>query len=273
MSFWQKILKIDRRWIFLVVAIVAALPIIYPLGLPVFVTPEARGVFDEVEKLPDGAPILIAFDYEPASTPECDPMALAVLEHCFRKNLRVVGVTILPVGVGTGENVLSIVSSEMGKERGRDFTFLGFKAELFPSVIGMGHSLQNTFQTDRYGNDTSTMPLLEGVTKLADFPYMVVIHDDATINTWVTYGHELFGIRIGAMCTAVMATGIYPFLNARQVTGIVGGLKGASEYEYMLGIRGPASAGMDSQAVIHVFLMVIMILGNIAYLKTRKGKH
>ena len=87
MNFWQKLLRLDRRWIFLIVAIVVAIPIIHPLGLPVYETPEVRALYDSIDALPEGAPILISLDYEPGSTPECDPMATALLTHCFRKNL------------------------------------------------------------------------------------------------------------------------------------------------------------------------------------------
>jgi hypothetical protein len=271
-SFWEKLLRLDRRWIFLIVATVTAIPIIRPLNLPVFVTADVRGVYDEIDKLEEGDPVLIALDYEPGSTPECDPMAEAVLIHCFRKNLRVVGVTTLPVGVGTGENVLKKIAGEMDKELGVDYTFLGFKAEQAASIVGIGISLQNTFQTDRYGNDTSELPVLAGVRKLADFAYLPVVHDDATLDNWVIYGQQLTGIRVGSLCTAVMAPGSYPFKNAGLITGIVGGLKGGSEYEKLLGIRAKASQGMDSQAVIHMFLIIIMVLGNIAYLMTRKKK-
>ena len=180
--------------------------------------------------------------------------------------------TVIPVGVGTGENILSKVSKKMGKERGVDYTFLGFKSEQSASIVGVGLSLQNTFQTDRYGNNTSELPLLDGVRKLADFSYLAVVHDDATLDNWVIYGQQITGVRVGSLCTAVMAPGSYPFLNAGQITGIVGGLKGGSEYEMLLGYRDDASEGMDSQSVIHIFLIVIMVLGNIAYLKTRKAE-
>lgn len=271
MSIWHQVLRLDRRWIFLVVAAVVAIPIVHPLNLPVFVTPDVRGVYDEIEKLPEGSPVLIPFDFEPGSTPECDPMAEAVLTHCFRKNLRVIGVTTLPVGVGTGESVLSRVSRRMGKQLGVDYTFLGFKAEQSASIVSLGLSVQNTFRTDRYGNDTSTLPVLRGIARLADFAYVPVIHDDATLDNWVIYGQQLTGVRVGSLCTAVMAPGSYAFKNAGLITGIVGGLKGGSEYEKLLGIREKASTGMDSQAVIHIFLIFLMVLGNIAYLKTRKA--
>lgn len=270
MKFWEAILKLDRRWVFLVVAVVTVIPIIRPLNLPVYVTQETKWVFDGVEALQPGDPILVAFDYEPGSTPECKPMAEALLTQCFKKKLRVVGVTILPVGVGTGEEALTEVSGREGAILGKDYTFLGFKSQQFATVINLSLSVQDTFPTDRYGNNTSELPVLKGVKKLADFKYMIVIHDDSTIEYWVVYGHDVVGIPIGSMSTAVMAPGYYPFINTGQITGIVGGLKGASEYEKLVGVRGAASLGMDSQAVIHVFIVALMLLGNTAYLITRK---
>jgi len=107
------------------------------------------------------------------------------------------------------------------------------------------------------------------VEKLADFPYMVDVHDDTYLNTWIVYGHEEYGLRMGSACTAVLAPGIYPFLKAGQITGIVGALKGASEYEKLIGRRDQAARGMDSQSIVHVFLVLVMVVGNVAYLKTR----
>lgn len=269
MDFWRRLLSLDRRWIYFAVVVAVVIPILRPLNLPVHVTSDVRAVYDEIEGLPEGSPIMIAFDFEPGSTPECDPLSLAILRHCFSRNLRVVGVTILNVGVGTGQKVLHQAAEEFHRVRGEDYTFLGYKAAGFSSVVGMGISLQGTFQTDSYGNDTSTLPVLRGVRKLADFPYMVDIHDDGYVNTWVLYGHEQFGLRMGSACTAVMAPGIYPLLKAGQLTGIVGALKGASEYEKLIHRRDQASRGMDSQAIVHVFLVAVMVLGNIGYLRTR----
>ena len=49
MKFWHWIQHLDRRWIFIAVAIVVAVPILFPLGLPVQITRDVRGVFDFVE--------------------------------------------------------------------------------------------------------------------------------------------------------------------------------------------------------------------------------
>lgn len=270
MSIWERLHRIDRRYIFLMVAVAVIVPILLPLNLPVYVTKDVRGVYDAIEALPPRSPVLIAFDYEPGSTPECDPLALALLRHCFRRDLRVVGVTLLPVGVGTGEYALSVASREHDKHKGVDYTFLGFKAQGFAPVVDMGIDITNAFVTDRYGNPTATLPVMEGLRRLSDFAYVAVVHDDSTINTWVIYGQEPHKLSMGALCTAVMAPGDYPYLQAGQLTGIVGALKGASEYEKLLGRRDQASRGMDTQTVIHVVLIAMMILGNVGYAMSRR---
>ena len=74
----------------------------------------------------------------------------------------------------------------------------------------------------------------------------------------------------------------YAYLNAGQLVGMLGGMKGAAEYEHLLATRHPqlaklyrtthaftATKGMDAQAVIHAVILVFIIVGNFAYLVSR----
>lgn len=268
-------MKFDRRIIFLLVFIVVAMPIIFPLNSPVTVTPEVRAIYNDIEKLPAGSPVLIGVDYEPSDSPEVDPMTIAILQQCFQKNLRVIVCSIQPTngtGAGIAEKWLKKIANQMHKVNGTDYVNLGFKTGTYAVVIGMGENLLNTFPKDYNGNDTKNLPVLKGVHTLKDISYMVDIHDDSSVFTWITYGYERYGIKIGAGSTAVMAVGNYASLQAKQLTGIIGGLKGASEYEKLMGYRGWASNGMDSQGVMHLFIIVLLILGNIMYFFVEKKK-
>jgi hypothetical protein len=192
-------------------------------------------------------------------------MAIAILRHIFNKNLRVVGVAVYADGVGMGERVLNQMQDEFALKYGDDFVFLGYRAGDSAFVISMGQDFQGTFQWDNYGNQTIDMPIMEGLTSLSDFPYMVTLHDDGYLDWWVVYGHERYGIKIGAACSAIMATGAYPFLQAGQITGVVGALKGASEYEKLIGRLEAGAAGMDAQSIIHLFAIALIIIANIAH--------
>jgi hypothetical protein len=263
--------KFDRRYIYVVLFIAVAIPIFFPFNLPVFITKEVRGVFDELEKLPEGSTLLLVFDYEPASSAELDPMAIAILRQCYSKNIKVVAMSVwIASGAGLAEKWLDAVGKEYGKVPGKDYTNLGYKAGTYAVVIGMGENLRETFPKDYNGKDINQLEVMNGIETLKDFPYMVCLHDDGSVFWWTLYGYERYGIKIGAGCTAVMAPGNYPPYQAQQLTGIIGGLKGASEYEKLMGYRGSGSAGMDSQSVIHIFIIGLLIFGNIVYFTTRK---
>jgi hypothetical protein len=65
-------------------------------------------------------------------------------------------------------------------------------------------------------------------------------------------------------CTAVMATDYYPYLSSGQLLGLVGGMKGAAEYERLLGLVGDARRGMDAQSLVHVLVVLLVVMGNVA---------
>ena len=267
----EKLLSIDRRIIFLLVAVAIILPIIFPLNLPVNITGEVRGVYDEIQKLPPGSKILVAFDYEPSSIPEIEPMAKAVLKQCFDRGIKIVGISWLELGRGNAEKVLNMVESDYKEkgnpiEYGEDYAYMGFKPGKQAMILNLGSDFKGTCKTDYRGNEVYSMPILQDIETLGDFPYLVCLHDDSMINHWILYGHEETGIKIGSFCTAVMAPGIYANLNAGQLTGIVGGLKGGSEYEKLLKYKGAATKGMDSQTVIHLLIVAFILIGNFAYL-------
>lgn len=272
MDWLRKLGKIDRRIIFLVVIIAVALPIVFPLNLPVYVTAEVRGVYNEIDKLPPGSAVMIDFDYEPASTPELDPMAIAILKHCFSRNLRVIATTTYASGSGIAEKWVTAIGKQYGKINGKDYINLGYKAGGYAVIIGLGTDLHKTFPQDFYGNSTKALEVLKGIHSLRDIGYLICLHDDSTVFDWITYGYERYGIKIGAGCTAVMAPGNYPAMQAKQLTGIIGGLKGASEYEKLVGYRSSGSEGMDSQSVIHIFIIGLIIFGNISYFALRGKK-
>ena len=63
----QKFFKIDRRWIFLVLAVVLFIPIMKPIGLPnKTISRDTRRAYDFMEKLPAGSFVLFSLDYDPA---------------------------------------------------------------------------------------------------------------------------------------------------------------------------------------------------------------
>ena len=78
-----------------------------------------------------------------------------------------------------------------------------------------------------------------------------------------------YGLTVLTGLTAVYVADILPFYQSGQIKGVLGGLKGAAEYEKARGPPGSGTAGMRSQKVVHYMIILFIILGNFAYLATR----
>ncbi len=271
MTFAERMLKIDRRIIFLVIGLCTLVPLLYPVGLPIKVSPEVRGVYDYIENLPPGSVFLLSMDFDPASKPELYPQSIAILRHAFRKNLRVIVMTLWVTGIGLADQVVSQVAQETGKVNGRDYVFLGWSPGAGSVIINMGQDLYTTFPFDYYGKPTKGLPVLEGVQNLRDVNYAVSLAaGNPGVEAWYVFGKDKYKFELGGGCTGVIAPGLYPLLRSGQINGLIGGLRGAAEYESLIGQKGRAIAGMDAQSATHFAIIILVVLCNIFYVALRR---
>jgi len=273
LSFLDKFLGVDRRYIFIVVGVAVVIPFLAPLKLGVTESPPVRHVYDFIEGIPEGTdkPVLISFDYDPSTQPELSPMAVAILTHCFRRHIPVIVISLHPGGPGLALNVSAAVAEDMGAEYGKDYVFLGYKAGSNAVMLAIGEDIRLAFPTDYWGKPIEELPLMNDVANYNDISLVVTISGSAFPDNWVAFAHERYGVKLASGVTAVMAADYYPFLQTGQMLGLLGGLKGAAEYEKLIdyegtyGEPGNGMKGMDAQTVIHVFIVVIVIFGNVAY--------
>jgi len=266
----ERMLSIDRRIIFLVIGLCTLIPLLYPVGLAIKVSPEVKSVYDYIEALPEGSVFLLSLDFDPASKPELYPQAVALLHHAFKKNLRVIGMTLWLPGTGMANEVVSRVAREDGKVSGKDYVFLGWSPGGSSVIINMGQDLYKAFPTDYNNQPTKDLPVLRDVQSLRDVSYVVSLAAGSTgIETWYVFGKDKYKFELGGGCTGVIAPGLYPLLRSGQLNGLIGGLRGAAEYEVLIGRKDKAVAGMDAQSATHFAIILLVILCNIFYLLIR----
>lgn len=282
MRILEKILYADRRWIFLLVFLCVLIPLLRPLGLPTHVTKPVRDLYTEVDRIPpNGPPLLLSFDYDPSTEPELFPMCLAILRHCFAKNIRVVAMTHYPAGTGLAERGLKKVAGEYDKVNGVDYVNLGFLPGYTSVMLSMGEDIHRTFPQDHYGTPISEIPMMEDVRNYDDIPLLISVSSAGVPVVWVLCAGSRYHQEVGCGTTAVSAAQYYPYLQTGQFVGMLGGLKGAAEYEELVEKAGftkerkIASIGMDAQSAVHLLMIAFLIVGNIAYysvLMKRKRK-
>lgn len=267
-SGFARLLRLDRRIIFILIGIATAIPLLFPVNLPIAVSPRVRAAYDTVDKLPRGSYVLMSLDYEPDIMAELQPMSIAVLRHCFRKGLKPVILTLYPAAPGLIERALDVAGRAEGKKRDEDYVFLGYKSGSQSVILGLGESIRTMFPTDFWGTPLDKIPMMRGHNSFADFPLVINLSGSSIADYYVRIAATRYRRPMILGSTAVMTADYYPYLSAGQILGLIGGMKGAAEYERLNDIFGDARRGMDAQSMVHVVIVILVILGNLALLAT-----
>ena len=272
MAWVRKLLAIDRRIIFLLVALGVVLPLLHPLNLPVTVTPRVQAAYNAIDALPPGSKVLISMDYEPDIMAELMPMSIAVMRHCFKKHLQVIAMTLYPAGTGLGERAIHIAAEAEGAVRNKDYAWLGYKSGFQVVMIGIGENLRGMYPVDFYGTPLDSIPILRGVNSYRQMAMVVNLSGSSATDYWIQFAQGRFHAPLVVGCTAVMATDYYPYLSSKQILGLIGGMKGAAEYERLMDVLGDDRRGMDAQSLVHLIVVALVLVGNGAlYLSRRSG--
>jgi len=264
--------SLDRRWIFLAVGLLVILPLAFGFHIaPVVPSHRAKGFYDAIERLPEGSTVLVAGDYDPGTRAENYPMHLAATRQLMRRNIKIIGVELYPAGVPLADDVLRIVAAEYGKKIGIDYVNLGYKVGNELVMSSMGSSIPKTFPVDSRGIPIAQVPLMRGIENFQQIDMIVSISAGYPgTKEWVQQVVSRFHVAMVAGVTAVSAPEYYPYLQAGQLQGLLGGMAGAAEYEVLVEKPALATRGMDAQSLAHLFIAFMILLGNLAFLPQRK---
>ena len=263
---------LDRRWIFLAVGLLVIAPLLFGFHLaPVVPSHRTKGFYDAIERLPEGSTVVVAGDYDPGTRAENYPMHLAAARQLMRRNIKIIGVELYPAGVPLADDVLRIVGAEYGKKIGVDYVNLGYKVGNELVMSSMGTSIPKTFPVDSRGVPISQIPVMKGIENFQQIDMIISISAGYPgTKEWVQQVVSRFHVPMVAGVTAVSAPEYYPYLQAGQLQGLLGGMAGAAEYEVLEGKPALATRGMDAQSLAHVFIAFMILLGNVAFLGQRK---
>lgn len=258
--------KRDRRFIYLAVAVYVIFPVVVTLTLPTDISPETRQLYDAVENLPDSSVVMLTFDYYPSTLAETEPMSRAALHHLFRKDCRVVTMTTIPLGgPSIAERVTREVAAQYDKQYGIDFVNMGYKANYVAVLKGMGSSIRSIYPADNSGIPLDSLPMMKDIDSYDDIDFIFCVADNGVVEYWMSIVNAQYGIQVGSGMTAVMAPKLYAYVGSGQMTGLLGGMKGAADYENLVGKKDLATKGMAAQSLVHIFIICSVIVGNIIY--------
>ena len=262
-----KIGSVDRRWIFMIIAVVVLVPLIIPIGLPIRPTDTTKNVYDAIEALPTGSKVLLSIEYSPSTRPENHPMTISIMRHLFRNNHKVFITCLWPDGQFMAQDAINqVAKNEFNKVYGEDYVFLGFRPGNEAVVKGIVSNLRKLYTVDVYQEKIENIPLMEGIINFKDFDFLFSSSAGfpGTIE-WVQYASDPTGVPMATGVTSIQVNEVMPYVQAGQMVGVLAGMPGAAEYEELIGQKGTATSGMDAQSVAHLVIVLFIVLGNVAY--------
>lgn len=261
---------ISRRFAYLLTVAVILLPLIFPVGMPVSVTPWVEKAFQEVESLQPGDKVLVSFDYSPQGAAEIQPAAEAIFRHLMEKDIQVITVAFLAEG-NRFPGILMAPWEEKGKVYGEDFIHLGFVSGFETGVAALLADIPGTCPVDSRNQSVTSYPIMEGVNSVQDCAMFIGISGGTPgPQEYVRQMARFEGVKIVTVVVSALVPTVEPYLASGQVAGLVGGLKGAAEYESVMGYAGKATANMDAQSFAHLLVIGLIIAGNISLFATQK---
>ncbi|MBN1212754.1 MAG: hypothetical protein JXA92_09275 [candidate division Zixibacteria bacterium] len=262
----------SRHYVFLGLFVVIVAAMLINVKLDIKVSAETQKMYDYIDSLPQGSVLMVSFDHEASAVPEIKPLALTILRHAFKKGHRLIGVSLLAEGTGIGYRLMQETAREYDKVYGRDLVYLGFKPQYIAAILSMGESIPETFPEDYLGRPYTQFPLLDSVENYDDVAGVISIADGSLTTHWIEYARARYGVTVTAAVAAVMMTTYDPYIGSGQLHAMVGGLRGAAEYEKLLKIGGSGRRGMLAQTSAHVYVIIMIIIGNVIYIAERKRK-
>ena len=257
---------------------------IYIIGITGKSFPEVPSVLAEetfaaIEELNEGDPVLLSFDFDPASEGELGPMATAFTKHVCEKKLKLYFMALWPVGPQMiDDNIDKVIKADFPHlVYGEDYINLGFKSGNEGVIKVIITDFRELFTTDDKGNNINDIPMMEKIHSVQDFKLIINVSAGyAGTKEWVQYAVTPYQdkVQLVAGCTGVQAPLLYPYI-PDQLRGLLGAIKGAAEYEALVvknyGGKNPdpkyleGQRRMGPQLIAHILIIILIILANVIY--------
>jgi hypothetical protein len=252
------------------------LPLPDPAGVPIEVLDFHRAVTG----LPSGAPVLVAFDYEPSFSGELDAIATAALAEMADGGGQLVMVSTNPTGPVLAERFVAARLANTGAST----INLGYIPGGAAGLLAFAQTPRDINPFDLRGTRVWETVPLASLEDVSDFAMVIVITENPdTARSWIEQVQP-FLEDVGKPMLMVLSAQAEPMVrpyyeaNPKQVNGMISGLAGGAAFESISRAEGTARLYWDAFGAGLIIAAALILLGGIASLvlalisKTNKSK-
>jgi len=273
---------LDRRWIYLLVFLALAWPIVQRYSLPPAKMNSAGRMFDVMDtlKFGPGDIAFIAMDYGPNTIAENKPQSEVTIEHLMRRRIPFALYSQYVQADPFLKSVPEGIAEKLMKEDptqswayGKDWVNFGYRpgGTLFIQSIPKAENILEHLKEDAFGTALKDIPCLKdfksfkNVKLLGQFTGLT-----GTFEAFVQFFQtEDYRPTFVHGCTSITVPEAYIYLDSGQIVGLLEGIAGAAWYSKLLSDRFVKRAPDDaliintSLGIAHLVLIGLIFLGNV----------
>jgi len=266
--------NIDRRVLYVALLVIVTVGLLVPLPLPLLVGPQARELFQAIDAVPEGGMVVVSTNWSASTQGENRPQTRVVLEHCMRKRLRFALIAFDPQSTNLAQELAEEMAREHGYEYGVKWVNWGYRADVPGTLKAMMQDIVGTYSTDsRQRRPLQELTVMQGIRTLRDVGAIVEVSPSGNHKYWIQF---VVGSVKAPFCyapTSIIAPELYQYLDSGQIKGMLFGIKGAAEYESLLGMKGFTTRAISPVSLTLVLLFVLIALGNWGLYAARRRPH
>ncbi|MGC8863649.1 MAG: hypothetical protein ACP5R5_12850 [Armatimonadota bacterium] len=273
--------NIDRRWLYLALALACLLPFVVKMRLPVYVSPETRELFKAIDRCPPDKVVLVDSAWDAGSLGENWGQVEVVFDHMLRRGIKfvVISLDITPLGPQFADKVISklVASKYPNRKYGVDWVNLGFTKGDWQAMQQIAKDIRRQYKQDSRGwslDDAKHLPLMQHVRNIDDI-YMIYSVTYSPLENWIPFIHGVYGTPIGFGCAGIQSTTYYRYILSRQLVGMLVGVRGAAEYDALLYPNPAERSSLGTRLIVpqafgHTAIILAVVLGNIGFLSAKR---
>jgi hypothetical protein len=275
-SILTKIRDLDSRIIYSILIISLLIPYVRPLGMPIPIGAEIEDYYEFITTVEEGSVVAIELASDPSTIPQLRSAHQITVLKLLERNCKLVFFQMRddapPLHEEMMDWVLSRFPSDDKPEYGEDWVNLGYLVDAESTVAALASGVKDFVSTDAYGNDLSSLPMLEDINDGSDFDFVVWNDGSRGIFTYMLrQWQEVHGTPLVVIAVSINKPSVMPYLQSGQVTVASFGIDGSAQLEYISGHVGDATKSTEPGSLAALSITILLILSNLVYfaLKSR----
>jgi hypothetical protein len=282
-SIWVRMQTIDRRVVYGLLLFFIILPLFLSgFSMPTVPSQQSKDFYNTIETVSKTDPdkiVIVDGLWSAGTRGENKWQAQAILTHLMMRHIHFAILSFDPQNNDLTQQIAENLSKKYGYVYGVDYINWGYRPfSVFTQTLkGIVTNIPGTIKADWKSKPVTDFPVMNGIKTIKDVKAIVEITPSGSVGAWIGLVQGVNKTPLLYAPTAVMAPDSYPYLDSKQISGILTGIKGAGDYESLTKVPAFATRGATAMSMVYGFLIFLVILGNIGYHKSRtearKGTH